>query len=206
MPQRRPLAAEFVPADYFRRLERSDLVADPERPLEVDLGCGDGRFLLALAAQFPQTEYLGVERLLGRVEKVSRGVGRKGLGNCRVLRLEIDYTVRWLLPAAAARRIHMLCPDPWPKKRHHKNRVFQPDFLEAVAAALEPGGEFLFMTDHAEYFAWSEEQLEREKERIGSHFERLPWEEGDFFYPKTSFQLQWEALGKPMGRIRLSKR
>ncbi|WP_353566933.1 tRNA (guanosine(46)-N7)-methyltransferase TrmB [Haloferula sargassicola] len=188
-----------MPADYFRRAGRGEIF-DRGAPLEVDLGCGDGSFLLAMAEHFPERNFLGVERLLGRVRKVCKRATRLGLENVRLLRLESRYTVEWLLPEASVSRLHLLCPDPWPKARHHRRRLFQPEFLDAVVQVLEPGGEFLFMTDHPEYFEWSDEIA-------GSYpgLERLPWQEGAFFYPKTDFQRQWEAEGKSMHRLRLRR-
>ena len=193
------MAGELVPADYFRRLERAGLCRDG-RPLEVDLGCGDGAFLLAMARQFPERDFLGVERLLGRVRKVCKKLTRNGLANGRVLRLESRYTVEWLLPEASLARLHLLCPDPWPKLRHHRRRLVQVAFVEAVRRALVPGGEFLFMTDHEEYFAWAGERV-----AACGGLERLEWPEDAFFYPKTDFQLQWEAEGKTMWRLRWRK-
>lgn len=199
MLPRPALAGEFVPPHYFRRLEPAELRRG-DRPLEVDLGCGDGSFLLEMAAKHPERDFLGVERLLGRVRKVCRKLTRRRLDNARVLRLESRYTVEWLLPPGSISRLHLLCPDPWPKVRHHRRRLMQPAFLDAVRGTLEPGGEFLFMTDHEEYFEWA---MERALGHAG--FERLPWEEDTFFYPKTDFQVQWEAEGKRMFRLRLRK-
>lgn len=190
------LAGEFVPADYFRKLESAE-IRTGDRPLEVDLGCGDGAFLLGMAREFPERDFLGVERLLGRVRKVCKKITRAGLANARVLRLESRYTVEWLLPENTISRLHLLCPDPWPKVRHHRRRLMQHEFLEAVRRALVPGGEFLFMTDHPEYFEWAKEKVED----FGK-FEILEWEEDSFFYPKTDFQIQWEAEGKSMHRLR----
>ncbi|MEZ5302639.1 MAG: hypothetical protein R3F11_18685 [Verrucomicrobiales bacterium] len=77
-----------------------------------DLGCGDGRFLLRMAAHFPERNFLGVERLLGRVRKVCRLAGERGLENLRVLRLESGYAIGWLPPAACADwSSTLLCPD-----------------------------------------------------------------------------------------------
>lgn len=193
------MAGELVPQHYFRTLDVSEIIKG-DRPLEVDLGCGDGSFLLDMAAEYPDRDFLGVERLLGRVRKVCKKITRRRLENARVLRLDSRYTVEWLLPEATISRLHLLCPDPWPKVRHHRRRVVQHHFLEAVRRALVPGGEFLFMTDHPEYFEWA-------SEKVAEHakFEILEWTEDSFFYPKTDFQVQWEAEGKPMFRLRCRK-
>jgi tRNA (guanine-N7-)-methyltransferase len=190
------MAGELVPGDYFRVLGR-DEICRGGRPLEVDLGCGDGSFLMEMAREYPEREFLGVERLLGRVRKVCKKLTRRRLDNVRVLRLDSRYVVEWLLPEAEISRIHLLCPDPWPKLRHHRRRTMQLEFLEATRRALVPGGEFLFMTDHEEYFEWAVAKVAE----FGK-FERLEWEEDAFFYPKTDFQVQWEAEGKSMFRLR----
>lgn len=193
------MAGEFVPMDYFRQLECGEIRVG-ERPLEVDLGCGDGSFLMDLAQEYPERDFLGVERLLGRVRKVCKKLTRRELTNVRVLRLESRYTVEWLLPEAAVSRLHLLCPDPWPKLRHHRRRLMQPDFLEAARRALVPSGEFLFMTDHEEYFHWAAEKV-----ADCGQFELLEWTEDSFFYPKTDFQRLWESEGKSMWRLRCRK-
>jgi len=198
-PTRSPEPHEFMPADYFRRLER-DEVFSGRRPLEVDLGCGDGSFLLEMAAHHPGRDFLGVERLLGRVRKVCRFAQRRGLDNLKVLRLESRYTVEWLLAPASVSRLHLLCPDPWPKARHHRRRLVQQEFLGAVLKVLEPGGEFLFKTDHDEYYEWVLEQVD-----AFGRLERLDWPEGAFFYPKTDFQVLWESEGKRLQSLRLRK-
>lgn len=197
---RPPMKGELVPADYFRELDVSE-IRRPGRPLEVDLGCGDGSFLMEMARHHPERDFIGVERLLGRVRKVCRKLTRHGLDNARVLRLESRYVVEWLLPEASVSRLHLLCPDPWPKVRHHRRRLVQLEFLDAVRRVLEPGGEFLFMTDHEEYFQWA-----KEKVAAFGKFERLEWQEDSFFYPKTDFQELWESEGKRMWRLRCRKR
>lgn len=195
-----PLPHELYPDDWFARLDRAGLFSG-EASIELDLGCGDGSFLLRMAEQFPDRRFLGVERLLGRVRKVSRGAERNGLENVRVLRIDSNYAVNWLLPKAAFSRIHFLCPDPWPKKKHARRRqMCQPTFLRALHGLLEEGGELLFLTDALPYHEEAAELLETIE-----FFERLPWEEGDFFYPKTDFEEQWTAEGRTMKRIRLAK-
>ncbi len=166
---------EFVPPHYFRRLEESEFRNDG-RPLEMDLGCGDGSFLIDLAREHPERDFIGVERLLGRCKKVAKKIRRNGLENTRILRLDSKYVVEWLLPPESVSRIHLLCPDPWPKFKHNRRRLVQQGFLEAVRSALEPGGEFLFMTDHEEYFEWAVERI-----KVSNLFKILPGRTVPFF-------------------------
>lgn len=186
-----PAHYQYIPPDYFRKLAKSELVEDPSRPLEIDFGCGDGLFLTALAEHHPERDYLGVERLLGRVRKVCKKIGRAGLDNAQVLRLETSYTLEWLLPDACAARVHLLFPDPWPKKKHHKRRMVTAEFCAALTRVLEAGGEFLFKTDHAEYF---EEAMEVLSEC--PTLTQIDWPGGAFFYPQTDFEGLWRGQGK----------
>ena len=124
----------------------------PSRPLEIEVGCGKGRFLTARAAVHPECEFLGIERMLGRVRSFESKCVRLGISNAHVLRLEALYTFHYLLPAHQARTVYVFFPDPWPKKRHHSHRLFGPLFLNALWKRLEVGGKLEFATDHAEYF------------------------------------------------------
>ncbi len=192
---------EFVPADYFERATVAELFPErPDAPLELDLGSGDGRFLLDLAAAFPERNFLGVERLLGRVRRVCRRAERLGLENVRVLRLESGYAVHWLLPRGAFARVHLLFPDPWPKLKHRARRLLSPEFLQGIDALLGEDGEFLFKSDHEEYFETSAGFL-----RQSPGWEELLWEDGAFFYPETDFEQRWKAAGKPIRSLRLRK-
>lgn len=203
---RPPEPCEYMPDDYFRRHSAADVFADgnPDLPLEIDLGCGDGTFLVEMARHYPERNFLGVERLLGRVRGVCRNIRRLGLTNAKVLRLESGYTLEWLLEKESVSRLHLLCPDPWPKARHHKRRLVQQGFLQCLHGVLAADGEFLFKTDHPGYFEWVCEEMET----FGS-FRRLPWpddgESGSFYYPKTDFQQLWESQGKTMHRLRYGK-
>lgn len=187
---------EFIPEDYFRAVQPSDIFGN-NNPVEVDLGCGDGSFLIALAKQYPERNFLGVERLLGRVKKVCKKAWREELPNVKVLRLDSLYVVQWLLAKGSIDRVHLICPDPWPKEKHHKKRLFQQPFLEAVHSILKEDGEFLFRTDHEEYYEWCCAEAEQ-----FTSFRQIPWKEDDFFYPKSDFQRQWEAEGKSLFNIR----
>jgi len=132
-------------------LNLAQLFPKPQ-PLEVELGCGDASFLVEYARRQPERNFIGVERLLGRIRKLDRKGRRAGLTNLRGVRIESSYFLQYLLPPHSASALHIYFPDPWPKKRHHKNRLINERFPELARAALAPGGKVYLRTDAAEYF------------------------------------------------------
>ena len=125
---------------------------DLSRPLEIEVGCGKGRFLARRAAEHPECDFLGIERMLGRVRLFDGKCRRANLQNVQILRLEALYTFHYLLPAHHARTVYVFFPDPWPKRKHRSHRLFGPLFLDALWKRLEIGGKVEFATDHGEYF------------------------------------------------------
>ena len=125
---------------------------DAARPLEVEVGCGKGRFLTGRAAAHPGHDFLGIERMLGRVQSFDEKCRRLKISNAHVLRLEALYTFWYLLPAHGVQTVYVFFPDPWPKRKHHSHRLFGPLFLRALWKRLIPGGRLEFATDHEEYF------------------------------------------------------
>ena len=188
---------ELVPANYFAPLDLATVFSRPG-PLEVDLGCGDGSFLVAMAERYPERNFLGVERLLGRVRSASGRAARHALSNLRVLRVETSYAVGYLLPPGSAAAVHLLFPDPWPKKRHQRRRVVTKDFLSAVHRLLAPHGCFRMATDQADYFAAVRELA------ANSAFLEEPAGREEMF-PRTTFETRFLAQGAPIYRLVLRK-
>lgn len=122
------------------------------QPLEVELGSGDGSFLANYAKLNPERNFLGVERLLGRLRKLDRKGQRAGLSNLRGLRIESSYFLQYLLPPRSAAALHIYFPDPWPKRKHRKNRLINEQFPMLARQALAPGGLIYLRTDDREYF------------------------------------------------------
>jgi tRNA (guanine-N7-)-methyltransferase len=127
-------------------------------PLHVDLGCGDGSFLCALAQRMPCKNFLGIERLLGRIRSAARKAA--SLDNVRLLQMESFYAVRYLLPAESVETFYLLFPDPWPKRRHQRRRLVKPDFLNSIHTALRKDGVIYIATDHLDYFGKIKEVAE----------------------------------------------
>jgi tRNA (guanine-N7-)-methyltransferase len=121
------------------------------------------------------------------------------LTNLRLLRLEINYTVRYLIPPNSVSRFHLYFPDPWPKRRHQARRLVNPEFVAAIATALVADGEFWIKTDHASYF----EQICRVANWSGSLFASREW--SDEGYPASNFEEDFLSRGLPIYRLRLVK-
>lgn len=120
--------------------------------LEVELGCGDASFLVDYAQLHPEHNFLGVERLLGRMRKLDRKGRRAGLNNLRGIRIESAYFLEYLLPRHSAVAVHVYFPDPWPKRKHRRHRLINERFPSTAANALVPGGTVYLRTDDQDYF------------------------------------------------------
>ena len=123
-----------------------------EQPLELELGCGDGSFTLQYALANPGRNIVALERLLGRITKLDRKGHRAGLKNLRLLRAEAAYVLEYLLPPDLLDALHIYFPDPWPKKRHHKNRLISEPFPPLAKRLVREGGIVYLRTDNIEYF------------------------------------------------------
>ena len=188
---------EPVPELQVARLDVAELFGR-SAPLHVDLGCGDGSFLCAMAQQFPKRNFLGIERLTKRVEKVRHKADK--IENVRVLRADTLFAVRYLLPESSVETFYLLFPDPWPKRRHQFRRIFTLDFLDAIAVALERHGVLRVMTDQPDYF----DQIER-LSRAHVQFQTMPQSPEDFVFPVTKFERKFRDRGVPIYRLTLRK-
>jgi tRNA (guanine-N7-)-methyltransferase len=190
--------AEWVPASLLERADLGAIFGD-DAPVEVDLGCGDGGFITGMAQRFPERNFLGTERLLGRVEKVARGAARLGLKNLRVVRLESSYVVKYLLPQGSVETAYVLFPDPWPKRHHHPRRLFQPPFVDDVRHLLKVGGLLRVKTDDLPYFQWMEKVI------ADAHgWERVDWPQSADEV-MTDFERRFVAQGLPINRVCLRR-
>jgi tRNA (guanine-N7-)-methyltransferase len=138
-------------ASVIAPLSLEELFPVPQ-PLEVELGCGDASFLVEYARRHPERNFIGVERLLGRLRKLDRKGRHAGLTNLRGVQIESSYFLQYLLPPHSASVLHVYFPDPWPKKKHRKHRLINGSFPPLARTALVPGGVVYLRTDDRDYF------------------------------------------------------
>ncbi len=186
------------PKNWLDPLPVGDLFPNPA-PLEVDVGCGKGRFLIARAKSHPESNFLGIDRLLTRLRKTDKKIVRAGLSNVRLLSLEADYSVHFLLPPESVSVFYIFFPDPWPKRRHHRRRLFHDSFLKAIEETLIPEGKIHIATDHLNYYEQVHELMTR-----ASAFDEIPP-----FAPteeeQTDFELIFLGQGSEIGRCSFQK-
>ncbi len=186
---------ELIPESYVAPLDL-ERIFGRVAPLHVDLGCGDGSFLFALAQRDPRKNFLGIERLSGRVEKASRKAAK--IDNMRVLNVETSYAVRYLLPRQSVEAFYLLFPDPWPKRRHHRRRIVTSGFLSSIQTALEEGGVLRIATDQLDYF----EQIAR---LASSQPQFMSLDIANIDLPPTKFERRFQEQGTPIYRLVLRK-
>jgi len=119
----------------------------------LEIGCGKGAFLTQYALKFPQNYILGTEWDLSCAHAAIKKLQKQGLKNAVVMRGDSFYFLRDLMPGNSVDEIHTYFPDPWPKRRHQKNRlILREGFLEQIYRVLKPGKRlFYWATDHKEY-------------------------------------------------------
>lgn len=182
-----------TPALATHRL-RDEVVAGG--PWEVELGFGKGRYLLSRAAAEPDVRFLGIELVAEFFRLAARRAARRGLRNLVLVHGEALYALDALLPRGFARVIHVYFPDPWPKQRHHKRRLFDADTVDLLLGTLEPGGTLCFASDHLDYADRVCEVLEghprlRVTRVVG------PWPDG----ARTNYEAKYVADGRPIRRL-----
>ncbi len=169
-----------------------DAVFGRTAPRFLEIGCGMGETTAAIAAAYPGHDYLGIEVHAPGVGSLLKEIVTRELTNLRVIRHDAVEVVRDMIPAGSLAGIHVYFPDPWPKKRHHKRRLIQPDFVQALALRLAPGGYLHCATDWEEYAQQMLDVLAAEpllKNSAAAFAERPEWR------PQTKFESRGLRLG-----------
>lgn len=166
-------------------------------PLVLDLGCGNGVFLSALAEREPDLNCLGIERKTYRVRQAQRRT--ESLPNTRVVHGEIVEVLREM-PDTSIAAIYLLFSDPWPKRRHAVRRLVQKEFVELAGKKLVRNGVFFFASDSQEYFGWSRELFDGTGD----------WQVEEWIvpngWPQTEFEQRFVSAGLNVWRFQAMRK
>lgn len=187
-------AAEFIdPLRLFGRRGR----------LVLEIGFGMGETTAAIAAAHPETDFLAIEVHTPGVGSLLKQIGERGLTNLRVIQHDAVAVLREMVAPASLDGIHIFFPDPWPKKRHHKRRLVQPEFVALLAARLKPGGTLHLATDWQDYAEQMVSVLAAEPllENTAAGFAPRPAQR-----PQTKFEARGLRLGHAVRDIVFRRR
>jgi tRNA (guanine-N7-)-methyltransferase len=162
-----------------------EVLADPQRPLHIDIGCGKGLFGLQMAQLVPEWNFLGLEIRKPVVESAQKRQQEVGLTNLHVMFCNVNISLRALLESWGdqnpLQQVSIQFPDPWFKKRHQKRRVLQPELVDTLAEFLPPGGRVVVQSDVQEVAV---DMCDRLTENV--HFQR----QTDLWLPTSPFPAQ----------------
>lgn len=182
----------LILTDKYLRLDEV-LPFEEGKYVELDLGCGKGGFTIALAERYPERLILAADIMLGRLRKVHKKLVKAGTDKgVKLLRVEANMLLARLLPDASIDRLHILCPDPWPKLRHSGKRLLSSQLTAFLARVLKKDGLFHFSTDDPEYMQAVETLIASSGFFKEESLEFL----ADVADVKTEFERDWLAIGR----------
>jgi tRNA (guanine-N7-)-methyltransferase len=135
-------------------------------PIHIEIGSGKGTFLLNQAKTQPEVNFLGIEWANKYYRHSVDRIGRWRLENVRIIRTDAKDLINNYFPDISVDCFHIYFPDPWPKKRHHKRRLFQKEMFDELLRCLKSNGVIQVATDHSEYFERIKELSENSSERV----------------------------------------
>lgn len=165
-----------------------DTVLAGESRITLEIGCGHGHFLTAYAAAHPAEVCVGLDIIQDRLTRAARKTERLGLDNVHWVRASAGDFLAGLPPGVRlGPRVFVLFPDPWPKRRHWKNRLIQAAFLTELARRAESGAQLAFRTDHAPYFAAAAAMITGHPDWVpeADHAAAWPFEETTVFQARA---------------------
>ncbi len=164
-------------------------------PVTLEIGFGNGDSLATMAAAAPERNFLGIEVHTPGVGHLLHLINEKKLANVRVMNSDALVIIRERIQAASLERVQLYFPDPWQKKRHHKRRILQPEFVSLIASRLQTGGVLHMATDWANYAEQMAEVMQDSPAFKTLAADGSPFSPRPDFRPRTRFEQRGLKLG-----------
>ncbi len=188
-------ALAVAPPTGGGRLAPAAVLAPGTRALWLEIGFGAGEHLAWQAAHHPDVTHLGVEPYLNGVASLLARIEAAGLVNVRIC-VDDARLLLAALPDRSLERIHVLFPDPWPKRRHHKRRIVNANTVRQMARTLVPGGRLRLASDDSDYVTWMLEALAGEPRLVWRARRAADWRERPADWPATRYEAKARAAGR----------
>ncbi|HXV27497.1 MAG TPA: tRNA (guanosine(46)-N7)-methyltransferase TrmB [bacterium] len=175
-----------------------------DRPVEIEIGCGKGRFLFSRAERCPEINFLGFDRVSKWMKRKSRRSEKEGVRNLKFVKAEAREVLKQHVPSGRVSVFYVYFPDPWPKRRHNRRRLINREFLSLLYDRLTPGGRIQVATDDPDYFLHIKTAAESGAITWTGTHESLNQKLGDWS-EKTNYELKFEAQKKNIFYLELTK-
>ena len=163
-------------------------------PVIAEIGFGDGGALIAIAAENPQCNFLGIEVYRPGIGSLLLKLKRLGITNVRIIMEDAASALRTRLGEGCLSKLLIFFPDPWPKKRHHKRRLLQAGFLDSAVRGLQPGGHIHIATDWEDYAMHISDLLQKEQRLRNTALEGR-YADRPAYRPQTKYEKRGTARG-----------
>ncbi|MBE0501696.1 MAG: tRNA (guanosine(46)-N7)-methyltransferase TrmB [Desulfuromonadales bacterium] len=198
------LSPAFVSKEQLSRCEDLNDLFEQRQPLALEIGCGTGHFITAMAQRHPATNFLAIDIYNKGCFKTCKKIDRLGLVNIRVLRIEACHLIANHLQRESLSAVYINCPDPWPKKRHRDRRLVNHSFLQSLSLYLQPKADLYFCTDVPDYARQVAELIP-----LAAGLRNLldaPFVTDLPNYPTSKYMQRFLDLGQPIHFIHLQRR
>ena len=142
-----------IKIDKEKQLDFREIFGN-DNPIHLEIGSGRGEFISLKSLLLWNKNFLGIELKDKRIEDTLKKLDLEKHKNVRLMRLFVDENITKVIPTESIEHIYIIHPDPWPKRKHHKNRLIQNDFIDALYKILKIKGILEINTDHEEYALW----------------------------------------------------
>ncbi|HOW58251.1 MAG TPA: tRNA (guanosine(46)-N7)-methyltransferase TrmB [Candidatus Omnitrophota bacterium] len=174
-------------------------------PVEIEIGCGKGKFLMRRAEENPGINFIGIDRVEKWMKRRKQQSEKKVISNIRFMKAEARGFLTDAIPQTSVSVFHIYFPDPWPKRRHHGRRVINTDFLRLLHARLKVGGLIEIATDDEEYFMAIKKSIAAAME-LWDNVRETRNERILDGMNKTNYEMKWESQGKPLFYMELKRK
>jgi tRNA (guanine-N7-)-methyltransferase len=169
-----------------------------DHPVELEIGYGKGLFLMQSGFRFPEVNFLGVEYAKKYYRLACERIEKRPIENVRLVHGEAFEFLRECVPDGSFQKIHLYFPDPWPKKRHFKRRLFQMPFLKLAHQKLCQDGYLYIATDHLGYWEWMQDVLSNQTLFVKTDLLPVPpLPEGTAL---TNYEIKYQKEGRMINR------